>query len=613
MKHYNIRRVGIKTIPTPRGLLLAAVVVLHASLFTPTAMAQRMGMVTDFKVLALQSLKEIGPNSAGYFGAGSEDFDLDFRKGRGGGYVFVVFKRSASQADTANYITDVVVTAKRESLYGREYKDGANTYSPAHYFQVKEHEDKSWRGGLNGRNYSIFGGAYPGQDHIYLCRTGNTDFSKRVLQDVKVVTSKQAYLEPNQTQSGPHAGGGRCFVFTWHTHQSQFKPVDTNWHQHYCGDEQCRLERDEHHRFDQRYGSDIWGQYPAANDSCAAYHYKTCLDCGRVIPQEHRFATYVSNWKDHTKRCLVCDYVDRADHAGFGRQKIPVDERYHIVYCDSCQFLQKLEHDFSLNRHVKRKDCERILVEYTCSQCYHHAIFEEAGLGHDFDANGLCRRPGCLHPYERPTVERSGGDSTFVVKKYGHLYWLSNYVNNRRPKTNIRLDNDLAADTLIAQPWRPIGINDSTAYQGTFDGGGHVVSMLQTEEPVAGCGYRGLFGAIGKHGTVKNVVVAACNMRGWDYIGAVAGVNEGTIDGCHVVFSMMSTIGSGMNLGGICGLNKGTISSCTTEKTVWVGGVRDYAGGICGTNDGGKLSGNVTAAICGSGSDAVLPETASQQ
>ena len=69
----------------------------------------------------------------------------------------------------------------------------------------------------------------------------------------------------------------------------------------------------------------------------------------------------------------------------------------------------------------------------------------------------------------------------------------------------------------------------------------------------------------------------------------------------------------GKNLGGICGLNKGTISKCITESNVWVGGVRDYAGGICGTNEGGTLSGNTTAAICGSGSDATLPEVASEQ
>jgi hypothetical protein len=164
-------------------------------------------------------------------------------------------------------------------------------------------------------------------------------------------------------------------------------------------------------------------------------------------------------------------------------------------------------------------------------------------------------------------------------------------------------------------PWRPIGDTDSTAYQGTFYGDGHIISMLQTEEPVAGCGYRGFFGVIAKGAVVKDLTLAACNMRGWDYIGAVAGVNNGTIDQCHVVFSIMNSISSGINIGGICGMNKktGTISGCTTGDDVWVGGVRDYAGGICGTNDGGTLTNNISAAICGSGSDAVLPETASEQ
>jgi hypothetical protein len=511
MKYNYIKRAGMKMGMMTRGMALAAGIVLHTTLFTPTATAQPKGMVTDFKVLALQEFKEVGPNSAGYYGADSED--LDFRKGRGGGYVFVVFKKSDNPADTVNYITDVVVTAKRENMYGQNYTDGDNQYIRANYFQVKKHEDLTWYGGLNGRNYSIYGGAYSGQDHIYLCHTGSVDFNKRVLKDVKVLTSKQVYLEPNQTQSGPHAGGGRCFLFTWHTHKSQFKPVDTNCHRHYCGSEDCRLDRLENHRFDQRYGNDIWGQYPSSNDSCGTHHYKICIDCGRKIPQEHHFATYVSDWDSHTKRCLVCGYVDNADHAGFGRQKIPVDEKYHIIYCDSCQFMKRLEHDFSLNRYVKHEDCDQTLVEYTCSQCYHHAIFEEKGLGHEFDANGICRRPNCLHPYEQPTVERSGGDSTFVVKNYGHLYWVADYVNNLRPKTNIRLANDLVADTLITPRWHPIAAADSIAFQGTFDGDGHVISMLQTEEPVAGSDLRGLFGVIGKGGTVKNVVALEINIK----------------------------------------------------------------------------------------------------
>jgi hypothetical protein len=207
---------------------------------------------------------------------------------------------------------------------------------------------------------------------------------------------------------------------------------------------------------------------------------------------------------------------------------------------------------------------------------------------------------------------QNGKDSTYVIRSFGNLYWASDYVNNRRPKAKFRLDTDLIATDYVTLPWIPIGTNDSTAFEGTFDGNGHVITMLQTEEPVAGCGYRGLFGAIGKGGVVKNVALAACNMRGWDNIGAVAGVNNGTIERCYVVSSSMSTIGTGMNLGGICGLNRGTISGCVTERDVWVGGARDYAGGICGTNENGTLLGNITEAICGSGTDATLPETASE-
>ena len=578
-----------------------------------TVMAQ--GMVTEIKVIAVQDYKDLAAQSDGYSGNGSAD--LDFRKGRGGGCVFAIFKNSADASDTTNYITDVRVTADRKDNYGQEFFDGNKKYTPAHFYQEeKKHKDGTYLGGLNGRNYSIFGGAYPEQDHVYICRTGNTDFSQRVLMGAEVVTSNPKSLTGTQTKSGGHAGGGRYFIFTWHYHESQFKATgDINYHEHYCSKDNCGLFKVEPHRFDQRYGNDIWGQLQPEDPLCKESHYKKCVECGQIVYNKHNFATFVSNSKDHTVRCLVCNYVEKASHEGFGNQKLPVDEVSHIIYCDDCQFMQKFPHDYSYSRYVTNEDCEQSLVEYTCSQCYHTAIFEGPGLGHQYNDLGICTREGCLHPYERPTTEPFGtsGDSAYVIKNYGQLYWIADYVNNRRPKTNIRLDSDLVTEALVDKPWLPIGATDSTAFQGTFDGGGHVISMLQTEEPVAGCGYRGLFGAISKNATVKNLTIAACNMRGWDYIGAVAGVNEGTIDGCRVLFSVMSTIGSGMNLGGICGLNKGTIRSCTTENNVWVGGVRDYAGGICGTNAGGSLSANVFQAICGSGSDAILPEAASQQ
>lgn len=602
-----------------RSLLCAVFLTLHASLFTTPVKAQ--GMVTEIKVVAIHYAKDLDDFASEYEGAsGNDKLDKDFRKGRGGGYVFSVFKKSR---DKSNYITAVKVTADRGTEYGLKFTEGDKEYTPAVVHQeMGEHYDKSYRGGLNGRNYGIYGGAYYKQPHVYVSRSKNNSFDEKVLESAYVATSKPKNLKSNQTSSGGHAGGGRYFVFTWHSHQSQYKPYITDEaptgsitkHVRYCDPDNCGIEELQDHEFEQRYDRDIWGQLPKSNPKSAESHYKKCKKCGQIVYSSHQFATYVSDYENHTKRCLACDYVEDAGHVNFGKQKLPVDEYHHIIYCDSCGFLKKFPHDYTYNRSVEREECERTIVKYTCSQCYHHALFEEDGIGHAYDVYGICTREGCLHPFERAAVEPyNGSDSIFVVKNFGNLYWVADHVNNRHPKTNIRLDVDLVADEIVELPWEPIGRTDSTAFLGTFDGGGHIISMLKTEEPQAGYNNRGLFGAIGKGATVKDVTLAACNIRGWDNIGALAGTNEGTISGCHVVFTTLSSIGSGMHVGGICGLNRGTITGCTTENSVWVGGVKDYAGGICGVNEGGKLSGNAFAAICGNGSDAVLPEAASEQ
>ena len=599
--------------------LLAAFLIAHCSLLICPIAAQ--GMLTEIKVIAIHYAKDLDDHAKGYEGGdGKDKLERDFRKGRGGGYVFALFKRGL---DPSKYITDVEVTASRGLEYGIEFDKGDKKFTPAVFYQESgEHLDEKYRGGLNGRYYSIYGGAYSGQPHVYVSRSGNQDFNKKVLQKAEVYTSKPKNLKSNQTESGGHAGGGRYFVFTWHTHESRYRPLitdeaptgDVTQHIRECDPNNCGLSQTEPHKFKQRFGSDVWGQFPSTDPRYKEYHYKKCLDCKQVVPTKHQFATYVSDDDQHSKRCLTCGFVDDAGHANFGKEKIPVDEFTHAIYCDSCGYLKKFPHDYTNNRSVESAECERSIVRYTCSQCDHQALLDEPGIGHNFNAHGICTRKDCLHPCQQPDVQPfNGNDSVFVIKNLGNLYWVADFVNDRHPRTNIRLDNDLIADGYMKLPWVPIGANDSIPFQGTFDGGGHVITMLQTAEPEAGTNNRGLFGTIAKGATVKNVALAACNFSGWNNIGAVAGVNEGTISGCRVVFSVLSSIGTGMNIGGICGLNKGTITSCTTENSVWVGGVRDYAGGICGTNEGGNLSGNVAAAICGSGSDAVLPETASRQ
>ena len=187
------------------------------SLSTTAAMAQ--GFVTEIKVVAVQEKDSLAPEANGYHGAGN--FDLDFRKGRGGGYVFAVFKTGTNPND---YITDVIVTNKKGDNYNKEFNEGGKVYTPTPFYQAHSHLDKTYSGGLNGRNYSIYGGAYPKQDHVYVSHTGNNDFNQRVLKWAEVRSSKPT-PRSDQSVSGGHAGGGRYFLFTWHHHKSQYRKL----------------------------------------------------------------------------------------------------------------------------------------------------------------------------------------------------------------------------------------------------------------------------------------------------------------------------------------------------------------------------------------------------
>lgn len=74
------------------------------------------------------------------------------------------------------------------------------------------------------------------------------------------------------------------------------------------------------------------------------------------------------------------------------------------------------------------------------------------------------------------------------------------------------------------------------AFTGTFDGAGYVLANYSQSK--AGYGYHerykgmgcGIFGWIGKTGTVKNVVLSNCFVGGMNNTGLVAGYNEGTIE-----------------------------------------------------------------------------------
>ena len=180
-----------------------------------------------------------------------------------------------------------------------------------------------------------------------------------------------------------------------------------------------------------------------------------------------------------------------------------------------------------------------------------------------------------------------------VYNADGLLAW--NEAAQKDRSINCTLTTDI---DLTGKDWSPIGTNFYNSYTGTFDGGGHTIMGLTV---TTNDQYVGLFGRLGKAGTVKNVVMdgiqITCNHR-LGYAGGVAGFSwGGTIENCSVSGSVSGTICAG----GVVGIQwEASITGCSSSATV-KGMVQ--VGGVAGeTNSGATMAacyatGNVTIEI----------------
>ena len=180
-----------------------------------------------------------------------------------------------------------------------------------------------------------------------------------------------------------------------------------------------------------------------------------------------------------------------------------------------------------------------------------------------------------------------------VYNADGLLAWNEAAQKDRSINCTLTADIDLTG-----KDWSPIGTNFYNSYTGTFDGGGHTIMGLTV---TTNDQYVGLFGKLGKAGTVKNVVMdgiqITCNHR-LGYAGGVAGFSwGGTIENCSVSGSVSGTICAG----GVVGIQwEASITGCSSSATV-KGMVQ--VGGVAGeTNSGATMAacyatGNVTIEI----------------
>lgn len=138
--------------------------------------------------------------------------------------------------------------------------------------------------------------------------------------------------------------------------------------------------------------------------------------------------------------------------------------------------------------------------------------------------------------------------------------------------------------------WMPIGADldpeddfgfDGTAFSGTFDGDGHMITGLYinaTEES-----FKGLFGLV-KGGTVKNLGVDG-TVTGYRYVGSIIGYDTSSIvTNCYSTGSVTGEV----HVGGVVGYNNNTSKVRNCYNTGKVMGTSDV-GGVMGFNISSKV------------------------
>lgn len=213
--------------------------------------------------------------------------------------------------------------------------------------------------------------------------------------------------------------------------------------------------------------------------------------------------------------------------------------------------------------------------------------------------------------------------STVTIRSPRQLYSLAKYFDNgyNALKTiTFKQDRDLVYSSYqwenytsygIVTKQNPIGI--SSSFEAKYDGSCYAINDVNfyTENG----SYLGMFGQIGKSGSVSNVVLATqYTSNGTNYTiqrknpvganqvfygGVLAGKNQGTITNCAVAGYYLSKTNtsdgtiygyanSSLYVGGLVGFNEGTIKNCSSDHPMMnlrMDNAKTYAGGLVGYND----------------------------
>lgn len=135
-------------------------------------------------------------------------------------------------------------------------------------------------------------------------------------------------------------------------------------------------------------------------------------------------------------------------------------------------------------------------------------------------------------------------------------------------------------------------------FNGSFDGGGHLLSGLEIVIEAKSFASDQSFGWVKEnYGTIKNVTFSDVSITGdvwhegaWVFVGTVCGINHAgaLIDDVNITTTNISINRNMARIGGVVGVNQGTLSYChfgdvNNSSSMFSNG---DMGGICGENTG---------------------------
>jgi hypothetical protein len=141
--------------------------------------------------------------------------------------------------------------------------------------------------------------------------------------------------------------------------------------------------------------------------------------------------------------------------------------------------------------------------------------------------------------------------------------------------------------------WIPIG-TESNKFKGTFDGNGYKIENLSTSFPDSPC--VGLFGYAGRGSVIKNINLKSVNVLGNEYVGGLAGYNEGNLFNNYIY---NGEIKGNENVGGLVGYNAGTIEN--SHVIINISGNENIGGLVGGNNSKDIINSSAAGKVTGSG------------